>query len=180
LARSPLNTLLSRKVSKQSKQREKKNNLRCHSVLNTLTLVLAILYSCSILLVKTARYFKRNNTAGYEAINKPQLPRFYGATSSSNTVEEDVDDDQSSSATVVSPQINNHPWSVYNWLRVLMAGIQVGLVIYTVWSLVPSSIDEQVEGQYRDLIRMYYSRAVFWVKKKSSEQLKSCILIVVF
>lgn len=180
MARSPINSLLSRKVSNKTDIKKTNGTNESNSILNTLTLTLVLLYSCSTLLVKTARYFKRrNNAAGYEPINKSQLPRFYGATTSSAAAleeeEYDNDDDQSSSATMVSPQTNNRPWSVYNWLRVLVSGLQVGLVIFTAWSLVPSSIDQEVEGQYRDLMRMHYSRSVFWVNKLTLSK-ELCIL----
>lgn len=158
----------------KTKQKAPKVTNTIISILNTLLPTIILLYSCSILLVKTFRYFKTNKhhpiattTTEYEPLNKFHSKRFYYGATTSTALEEDVDDDQSSSETMVSsssPHTNKYPLSMYDLSRVLMSVGQVGLIIYTVWSLVPSSIDEQVEGQYADVIRMYYARAAFWVR----------------
>lgn len=64
----------------------------------------------------------------------------------------------------------SEPWLAYNWTRLFMSGIQLGLLVYMALSLDESNIDIIVEGRLSDLIHMYYARIAFWV----------CIILIYF
>jgi hypothetical protein len=62
--------------------------------------------------------------------------------------------------------IRHQPWSVCNCARLILSAFQLTLVVYGTWSLIhdyPHDIDKEVEGSYKDMVRMYYTRIVFWV-----------------
>lgn len=61
------------------------------------------------------------------------------------------------------------PWSVYNCVRLLLSAFQLALIAYGTWSLTHDAlqdIDKEVEGNYTDILRMYYTRIAFWVRSE--------------
>lgn len=133
--------------------------------LNTAILITLVVFSCTLLFFKSIRYCKKtNNTSVYKPINQT-ANTFYGATEAST----DDDDAVSSSNTVVSSELtaeaaaSSQPWSAYNWMRLVMSGIQLGFLVYMASKLNESDMDTVVEGRYIDLIYMYYARIAFWV-----------------
>jgi hypothetical protein len=97
----------------------------------------------------------------YDPINNSQKPG-YGA------VLEDNDDNPSSSDLIIPSQefiICQQPWSVYNCIRLALSAIQLVIIIYLNLTE-DEEVDKEVEGDYEDMIYMYYTRIAFWVRKK--------------
>ncbi|KAG2234156.1 hypothetical protein INT48_002319, partial [Thamnidium elegans] len=74
-----------------------------------------------------------------------------------------------SCATMVTPEkfaILRQPWSVYNCVRVSLSLTQLIFIVYSTLHLVnkhdADDIDKLVEGTYKDIVHMYYTRIVFW------------------
>ncbi|KAK4517554.1 uncharacterized protein ATC70_000894 [Mucor velutinosus] len=133
--------------------------------LNTAVLVVLVIISFTTLFFKLICHYKKSTPSQYKPINQ-HTHAFYGATetsaSSNNSSGEDSDDVSSSDTVVPSKFASSQPWSVYNWMRLLMSGTQLGFLVYMALSMNESNMDTVIEGTYNDLIRMYYARIVFW------------------
>lgn len=111
-----------------------------------------------MLLVKAIRSYRHREAYQYHPLYKSHQSS-YGA------IPEDSDAD--SSNTLVTPQdftIQRQPWSVYNCSRVVLSAIQLVIIVYMVKNN-DGDVDKQVEGSYKDMMNMYYSRIGFWVNK---------------
>lgn len=135
--------------------------MKTNSYINSLLLSVSIAISLFILLSKAVSHYKHNHL--YNPISKPQLPS-YGTV--------DITSDSSSSNTMVTQQdfdMRYQPWSVYNCVRLLLSAFQLALIAYGTWSLTHDAlqdIDKEVEGNYTDILRMYYTRIAFWVRSE--------------
>lgn len=126
------------------------------------------------LLVKAITSYNNNRINSkesglYDPINKSQLPS-YGAVSAENN----EDTDSHSSNTVFSSQeliICHKPWSICNCARLVLSAIQLALVIYLNLTDDDEELDKQVEGNYRDMVHMYYAHIGFWVIKKKVDEI---------
>lgn len=137
--------------------------------LNTTILITLVIISCTTLFFKVINYCRKENTTLYKPIN--QKTAFYGATETSTSSNDEGNDDVSSANTIIPTELSmSEPWLAYNWTRLFMSGIQLGLLVYMALSLDESNIDIIVEGRLSDLIHMYYARIAFWV----------CIILIYF
>lgn len=118
-------------------------------------------YSLIALLYKTVQHIKRTrNSTLYEPIIKGNQPSNYGSIA-----DQMEDDDTSSSNTIVPLELKPRSWSAFDWIRCLLSVIQLYLVIQiTLFTRNnDKTIEVPIEGAFRDLIRMYYTRVLFWV-----------------
>lgn len=124
--------------------------------------------SCLLLVSKTIGdyYKKTNETSLHKPINQNANSVYYGATDTLTSGSNDNSWDDTSSLDTVIPaelSLTRNPWSAYNWIRLLISGLQLGSIVYMTLSLDKSDIDLVVEGRYSDLAWMYYARIAFWV-----------------
>ncbi|KAI7897860.1 uncharacterized protein BX663DRAFT_276584 [Cokeromyces recurvatus] len=137
--------------------------------INALLVIILVLYFSSILIYQSILYYKNKKRNSKDALLYQQQQQSrniqYGSIIS-NKIDND-DDDACSSTTAVSIDIANssNPWSAYNWIRLSFSIIEVALVVYiTCFSLSSpkNDISQIVEGNYYDMMLMYYTRIIFW------------------
>jgi hypothetical protein len=112
------------------------------------------------LVYQIIRYSQKNKE--YEPLSKSSRSNTnnYGSIN----VQED-ESDTSSSDTVISPEPKARSWTLFDWIRCILSIIQLYLVIkITLFTKNSDIIDKPIEGAYHDLLNMYYTRIILWVR----------------
>lgn len=152
------NSLLQRKVS------ESRINKNVQLPINVIYRYLnTILFSVLIIIPLLALFLKHvscTRSQLQQSIQQTSAFKTYGTTDNNR-----APDIFCATVTPETFAILRQPWSVYNCVRVSLSVAQLVFIVYSTLHLVNKhdDIDKQVEGSYQDIVRMYYTRIVFWV-----------------
>lgn len=126
--------------------------------LNTALILCVVGFSLITSLYRIVQYTRRNKDSSlYEPINKPSRSNYGSITTDQ--------DDASSSNTIVTPEPKPRSWSAYDWIRCVLSVLQLYLVLkITTFTRNDDDIEQPIEGSYQDLLIMYYSRIILWVR----------------